>query len=64
MTIAWLPGTAIGGRIYEGMPCIVCNEKVEPGTGAPAMPPMLPALHGKCAQAAAEQLRAAKKDPP
>lgn len=48
---AFVPGTDIGGFIYEGMPCIVCQQTVLPGTGAQAMPPF-PALHSKCAVAA------------
>ena len=43
----WLRGTDIGGPVYAEMPCIVCGAKVEPGTGAQAVPP-LPALHTTC----------------
>jgi cytochrome c553 len=55
-----LPGTDIGGRVYEGMPCIVCHEKVEEGTGAQAMPP-LPAMHGKCIPIALEKMGKGKR---
>lgn len=58
--IAFLAGTDIAGRVYEGMPCIVCHEEVKPGEGAQAMPP-LPALHGKCIAVAMEKLGRAKR---
>lgn len=54
--IALLPGTDVAGRIYAGMPCIVCKQPVEPGTGAQAAPPFLPAMHGKCLKECARQL--------
>lgn len=59
--IGIVPGTDIGGRIYEGMPCIVCQKKVEEGTGAQAMPPMLPAVHSACLPVAVAKIEAAKK---
>lgn len=55
-TFVVLPGTDARGLIYSGMPCLFCKQYVAPGTGAQAVPPFLPAMHGSCMTRAAETI--------
>lgn len=43
----FVPGTDIGGPVFDGAPCIVCHKDVAKGEGAQAVPP-LPAIHSAC----------------